>query len=690
MRILRHICAIPAFIAVAMCAGMAEAQIEVREFGGLSENSRWMLEADNRDQVLDLLHAWSDESVASEQNTPEFVETRAQVMELLSRGNAVSEIATIHDHLIWGEFADIYINGREEPLIALSSILEPPYVLNVFEVSPDGEQILVEVSRNGGEIGTVYIFQTRTGQLVTSIEQIELGSSSWLNDRYLLYSAPRMGPDGFQANTYAVSQYVYDLQSEVDIGPVFGADYEGIDLKQGAYPSIWAGDSKSDYALGYEWRGDNFRVFLTDQASLIAGQPYWRLISPSDHITDAELFGNYLTYVDRDEFGHQSVYIRDLSAPADHDQMIFQGSVEISPQYLLASVNTLYVVARHGAVHQIYRYDSDFALQEVTLPLDGSILLETVQTAHNGGLIFEMSSPEQRSVWIMVDEDDVSIILQDDTSHHDSEIEILTEYAVSADGAQIPLTIYRFEGDDMAGRSGIIEAYGSYGETQMAVWDILPELWLEDGGVYAICHVRGGGYYGRTWHFEGKGPDKSHSHDDLIACAEHLTGLTGEPSVGAIGGSAGGLVVGPAAISRPDLLSAVIMQYSWLNPTEFWSDVNGAAQIDEMGNPRNPEDYPAIAKSDSLLLLEAADQAPSAYLCLGQHDTRVSVWHSARYIQLMKERFPDTDVFVRLSDLAGHGCALGGEEVADVVASQMLWMKDQLSSARESRNRFAK
>lgn len=639
------------------------------------DTSRWMLNADRQDDVAELLKQWSDESTSAAESTPAFKKLKKQVYNRIGAGNGVAQISRANGLLMWMEFSNIYVEGRRAPLIDLSGKLDPPYLMNGFQLSPDGRHVLVDVSANGGEIGTSYICDAKTGAFLFTLEDSEMSSSSWLDEHHLLISKPVDGAD----DAFTVSQHVFDIRTG-DTGPaIFGHGYSGLELKDGAYPSVWGGASKSQFVLAYEWRGDNFRVFYSPKSALIEGKPDWTIISESSDITDAELFGDTLLLLDTSSDGQQAVYRQDLLEPAGEPQLLVPSSDDFSPQFVLAASDAAYLLGRNGAFHRLLRILPDFKVEEVDLPMKGSILAESIGTLIGGGVAFEMSSPADRSAWIIAG-DRVDVLLRDAQNAQTSDVEIIIERALSADGTEIPITIYNVKDTPLKGAPGLIEAYGSYGETQMVVWDILADIWLENGGVYALCHTRGGGYRGRPWHLAGKGPDKSAAHQDLIACAERLTELTGEPHVAALGGSAAGVVVGPAALMRPDLISAMVLMYSWLNPTEFWSDVNGPAQIDEMGDPTIPEDFEKMVRSDSLLLLEQTTSPPSAFICLGGHDTRVSAWHSARFIQRYKERFPEANLFVRYNEIAGHACSFGGDDLSSLIASQYLWLRSALSA----------
>jgi prolyl oligopeptidase len=208
-------------------------------------------------------------------------------------------------------------------------------------------------------------------------------------------------------------------------------------------------------------------------------------------------------------------------------------------------------------------------------------------------------------------------------------------------------------------------------------------LWVKLGGVDANCHVRGGGYYGKAWHDAGKGPDKTKSHEDLLACAQHLidTGRARPWSLALVGGSAGGMVVGPVAMRRPDLFRAAVLDYAELNPLGSWDQPNGSAQIDEYGDASKPEAAAKLRTSDTFSEARRAHASPDLLFCFGLQDRRVSFWESTRLAATVGRRFPDANVAVLADPLAGHSCGFANSS-REMLALKYSWLLAELDPGR--------
>lgn len=143
-------------------------------------------------------------------------------------------------------------------------------------------------------------------------------------------------------------------------------------------------------------------------------------------------------------------------------------------------------------------------------------------------------------------------------------VETTVTHAVSADGTQVPLTILSLSGAAKTGTAPtLLNAYGSYGIVNSPSYSALLFPWIERGGVFSVCGVRGGGEKGRAWHEAGRAANKTNAHADLIACAETLIALsyTRPDHLAVTGTSAGGQLVPPVALKRPDLFRAVISRH---------------------------------------------------------------------------------------------------------------------------------
>jgi len=240
-----------------------------------------------------------------------------------------------------------------------------------------------------------------------------------------------------------------------------------------------------------------------------------------------------------------------------------------------------------------------------------------------------------------------------------SEIAVESVDVESFDGARVPLTILYSRGLTRDGsHPAILWAYGAYGVSALPGFraDLLP--WLERGGVFAICHARGGGEKGRGWYLAGTGAHKHNGVRDFIACAEYLAagGYTHPSRLGAWSNSMGGVLVGGAITERPDAFAAAVVEVGIFNPVRVLEGVNGANQISELGDPGTEEGYRALAAMDPYHHVRPGARYPAVLLPVGLNDGRVSAWHTGKFAaRLLDATSSGRPVLIRIDEEAGHG-----------------------------------
>jgi prolyl oligopeptidase len=250
----------------------------------------------------------------------------------------------------------------------------------------------------------------------------------------------------------------------------------------------------------------------------------------------------------------------------------------------------------------------------------------------------------------------------------------------SVDGVRVPLTLLYARGLARDGsHPAILHGYGAYGYSVQPAFqtDMLP--WLEHGGVFAVCHARGGGEKGRSWYLAGTGAHKRNAVADFIACAEYLAerGYTSAAHLGAWSSSMGGLLVGGAITERPDAFAAAVVEVGVLNPARFLEGVNGANQISEVGDPATEEGYRGLAAMDPYHHVRPDVSYPAVMLQVGLNDGRVSAWHSGKFAaRLQAATTSGRPVLIRTDDDAGHGIGSTREQRAQLQADTfgfLLW-----------------
>lgn len=237
--------------------------------------------------------------------------------------------------------------------------------------------------------------------------------------------------------------------------------------------------------------------------------------------------------------------------------------------------------------------------------------------------------------------------------------------ATTADGVEVPISLVSRVDTPLDGSSPLLlYGYGSYGISMDADFRS-PRLSLLDRGfVFAIAHVRGGQELGRQWYDAGKLLQKKNTFTDFIACAEHLVAerYTSPARLFAMGGSAGGLLMGAVCNMRPDLFHGVVAQVPFVDVLTTMLDDTiplTTGEYDEWGNPHDSRYYDYI-KSYSPYDNVTSKVYPHLLVMTGLHDSQVQYWEPAKWVARLRALKTDDRLLLLKTNMeAGHGGASG-------------------------------
>ncbi len=256
-------------------------------------------------------------------------------------------------------------------------------------------------------------------------------------------------------------------------------------------------------------------------------------------------------------------------------------------------------------------------------------------------------------------------------------------WATAADGARIPISlVYRKDLGPKSGRPTVLYGYGSYGYSMDATFSSARLSLLDRGMIWAIAHVRGGEDLGRAWYEDGKLLKKKNTFTDFIACGEHLVkeGWADGERLYAMGGSAGGLLVGAVVNMRPDLWDGAIAAVPFVDVVTTMLDDTiplTTGEYDEWGNPNDPVYY------DYMLSYSPYDQVsaqayPALLVTSGLHDSQVQYWEPTKWVAKLRAKSTGTSPILLHTNMdAGHGGKSGRFQRFHEVALEYAFLLDQ-------------
>jgi len=545
--------------------------------------------------------------------------------------------------------------------------------LSAFSVSRDGKYAGYGISRAGSDWQEFYVRDIETGEdLDDKLDWVKFSGMSWYKDGffYSRYPKPEQGNQltGSNENNKVFYHQVGTPQSEDKLiyedpdNPLRGFGVGVTDDEQ--YAIISATESTSGNAFGYKKIGDKDFTWLVDSFD-----KDYRAIGNNDNILYV------LTNQDAPRYKLVAIDLDDPATGNWKDLLPEQEEVLQTCSFIGGKLIATYMKDAHDVV-KVFDTEGKM-LHEVEFPGIGSV----------GG--FSGEKDDQVTFYTFTSFNYPPVIFKYDIRENKSEIFYETEvdfdgskydtkqvFFESKDGTKIPMFIIHKKGMKMNGENPtILYGYGGFNISQTPGFRASRAVWLEQGGIYAVANIRGGGEYGEDWHKAGTIFNKQNVFDDFIAAAEYLIAedYTSPAKLGVLGGSNGGLLVGAVVNQRPELFAAAIPAVGVMDMLRFHKFTIGRYWVTDYGSSDDPDQFEYIYKYSPLHNISTEKEYPAVMVTTADHDDRVVPAHSFKYIATLQEKYQgDNPVIIRIETDAGHG---GGkptskyiEEVTDEYA----------------------
>ena len=346
------------------------------------------------------------------------------------------------------------------------------------------------------------------------------------------------------------------------------------------------------------------------------------------------------------------------------DSVLLQG-FELFKNHLvleerLNGLRTIRIVNWNGENDHYIKFNDPAYLAYPTTNLDFNTNIlrygYTSLTTPNSTIDYNMDTKEQ----VVLKEEEI----QDPTFSKDNYVSERL-FATARDGVKVPISlIYKKDISRDSDTPLLLYAYGSYGNSTEPTFRSDRLSLLDRGFVFAIAHVRGGQELGRYWYEDGKLLKKKNTFYDFIDCGEYLVnqGFTSPQHLYALGGSAGGLLMGAIVNIKPELWNGVVAAVPFVDVVSTMMDESiplTTFEFDEWGNPKIKEYYDYM-KSYSPYDNVEKKAYPNLLITTGYWDSQVQYWEPAKWIAKLRELKTDNNLLIMDCDMeAGHGGASG-------------------------------
>jgi prolyl oligopeptidase len=429
-------------------------------------------------------------------------------------------------------------------------------------------------------------------------------------------------------------------------------------------------------------------IYAVRSRPIAAGDAAWKpIVTPADDVTEYDVKGSTIYLLTHENAPTFKVVATSLESPnLAGAQTVIAPGVPILEQVQVTS-DGLYVLARNGGFGQITRValaadGTPGVATNVALPFQGSVN-ELSTDPRVPGAVFGLTGWTHSLLYYAVDangnvtDTQLKAPANVDTSPYTSE----EVQARSQDGTMVPLSVIYKTGIALDGsHPAYLEGYGAYGIELDPAFSATRIAWLERGGVFAVCHPRGGGWYGEAWHHAGMITTKPHTWQDFIACGRWLVdhNYTSPAHLAGEGTSAGGITIGRAITTQPHLFAAALDVVGASNPFRMEFTPNGPPNIPEFGTQTNKVGFKALYAMDAYEHVVPGVGYPAVMLVTGYNDPRVASWELAKFTaRLQKSTTSRRPILLRVDYDAGHGFLAASREQSEQLLTDeysfLLW-----------------
>lgn len=525
--------------------------------------------------------------------------------------------------------------------------------------SEDGNTFAYSISEGGSDWRKILVMDVEKKEIIEdTLVDIKFSGMSWYKNEGFYYSSYDK-PKGSELSAKTDQHKLY---------------YHKLGTPQSSDRLIFGGTPAQKHRyVGGSVTEDNKYLLISARTSTSGGklflQDLERPESPLVTILDHEDSDTYVL----ENVGSKLYLVTNLNAPnkkivtvdaaqptpENWEDFIPETKNVLSPSKAGGSFFTEYMV---DAVSQVKQYDYDGKLiREVALPGVGSVggfwAKKDEKELYYG--FSNYNTPGSTYIYDIASGTS-ELFIKPAIDFNPDHFETKQVFYNSKDGTKIPMIITHKKGLEMNGKNPtILYGYGGFNISLTPSFSIANAVWMEQGGIYAVPNLRGGGEYGKEWHDAGTKLQKQNVFDDFIAAAEYLIAkkYTSSDYLAIRGGSNGGLLVGATMTQRPDLMKVALPAVGVMDMLRYHTFTAGAGWAYDYGTAEDSEEMFNYLKGYSPVHnVKEGVAYPATLVTTGDHDDRVVPAHSFKFAaELQAKQAGDHPVLIRIETDAGHG-----------------------------------
>ena len=559
--------------------------------------------------------------------------------------------------------------GKEEIFLDPNTFSEDATTsLGGINFTKDGKTVAYSISEGGSDWRKVIVMNTLTKEIIgDTLVDVKFSGIAWKGNEgfyYSSYDKPKGSELSAKTDQHKLYYHKLGTKQSTDV-VIFGASAE----------------QKNRYVGGSLTEDDKYLI-ISASTSTSGNKLFLKnLTKPNSKLVTILDTYNSDTYV-IDNRGDKLYLVTNLNAP--NKKIVTVDAKNPTPEnwkdFIAETQNVLSPTTGAGyffteymvdAVSKVLQYDFDGKLiREVKLPGIGSSGgFSGKTTAKELYFSFTNYNTPSSSYKFNPEDGTYATYWKPAISFNADDYESKQVFYASKDGTKVPMIITYKKGLELDGKNPtILYGYGGFNVSLTPSFSIANAVWMEQGGVYAVPNLRGGGEYGKKWHDAGTQLKKQNVFDDFIAAAEYLIkeNYTSSDYLAVRGGSNGGLLVGATMTQRPDLMKVALPAVGVLDMLRYHTFTAGAGWAYDYGTAEQSKEMFDYLKGYSPVHNVKNVVYPATMVTTGDHDDRVVPAHSFKFAaELQEKQQGENPVLIRIETNAGHGA---GTPVAKTIA----------------------
>jgi oligopeptidase B len=566
----------------------------------------------------------------------------------ITRYEEGKEYAIYERKKVGSEDAELMLNANEE------AKNHDYYAVGGRSVSPDNKMLAYGEDVVSRRIYTIRFKNLETGEMMEDEIPNTTGSVTWANDNKTVFYAKK--DDALRS--YKIFKHKLGTSADKDVEVYHEADETF---------STYVYKTKSqDYIIiaSFQTVSTEFRIVPAN-----APDQEFKIFQP--RVRDLEYSINHFedkwyitTNLDAKNFrlmecGLENTGMENWKEVIAHREDVLLEGTDIFKNFLVLSerkngINQVRVMNWNGEEHYIdFKEDAYTAYTTTNLDFDTDVIRLSFTSLTTPSTVFDYDMNTKNFETLK----QVEVLGDFDKANYKSE----RIYVTARDGVKVPVSIVYHKNTTLDGSAPcLLYGYGSYGASMDPYFSSSRLSLLDRGFVYAIAHIRGGQEMGRGWYEDGKLLNKKNTFNDFVDCGKYLVEnkYSDSENLFAMGGSAGGLLMGAIVNQAPELWKGIISAVPFVDVVTTMLDESiplTTGEYDEWGNPNEEEYYHYIKSYSPYDNIEAKDY-PSMLITTGYHDSQVQYFEPAKYVAKLRELKTDENpLLFHINMDAGHG-----------------------------------